>query len=281
MTMSNVDNFDQKDKEFKFTENNFQFIVKLVNTHTGIVLAPHKKSMVYSRLARRLRALGLKNFDDYCDYLTNGQHDDELENFMNSLTTNLTAFFRESHHFDHLETFLHSIKHKPRIRLWSAACSTGQEPYSIAAVLAKVLGGQKHKDAKILATDIDTKVLQTAKTGTYDAEQMMKVPEAYRKLLAPQYSKKNRDFTIDSKIKELITFKQLNLLHEWPISGMFDAIFCRNVVIYFDKPTQGILFNKFADHIEPNGILYIGHSENLYEVKQRFRLVGKTTYQRI
>ena len=280
MIMTKVDQSNNS-REFEFTDKNFQFIVELVNQQSGFVLAPNKKSMVYSRLARRLRSLGLANFDQYCDFLSSSAAVDEIENFMNSITTNLTSFFREKHHFDHLKSHLNLIKNKPRLRIWSTACSTGQEPYSIAAVLAEALGNTKHKDAKILATDIDTKVLATAQKGTYDVDQISKIPAEYQKLLVSGSPKDSLDFTVNQKIKDLIKFNHLNLLHDWPISGKFDVVFCRNVVIYFDKETQNMLFNKIADHLEDDGILYIGHSENLYEVGERFKLVGKTAYQRI
>lgn len=279
MTDANINPKDQR--EFKFTDENFQFIVELINKQAGIVLSSNKKSMVYSRLARRLRKLGLNNFDQYCDFLASSNAGTEIENFMNSITTNLTSFFRESHHFDHLKTHLDQIKNKPRLRIWSTACSTGQEPYSIAAVLAQALRNKPHNNAKILATDIDTKVLETAKNGIYDREQLDKIPVEYQHILSPNLSPNDDTFAICSKVKDLIAFNHLNLLDNWPISGKFDIIFCRNVVIYFDKETQDRLFNKLADHLEDNGILYIGHSEHLHEIGERFRLVGKTTYQRI
>ena len=169
------------EREFDFNDHNFQFIVDLINEKAGIVLGDHKKSMVYSRLVRRLRALDFTNFDQYCQFLSSNEAEAEIENFMNSITTNLTAFFRESHHFDHLKSHLKTLKSKERVRIWSTACSTGQEPYSIAMVMAHVLGKNRYQNAKVLATDIDTEVLKIAKDGEYDMEQIQKIPQDYRK----------------------------------------------------------------------------------------------------
>lgn len=269
-------------REFPFSEKEFRLLAELAYTHTGIVLADHKKDMVYSRLVRRLRALRLHSFAEYCALVQHADGADELGNMVNALTTNLTSFFREAHHFEHL----HDTVVKPRaqekngrLRIWSAGCSAGMEPYSIAMVLQHVLADSSPLDARILATDIDTTMLQTAREGEYASEQLRNIPNEYHTMVSR--SADGTRIQMDPRLKQRITFNPLNLLHRWPLKGPFDAIFCRNVVIYFDKPTQADLFNRMADLLVPGGWLYIGHSENLFKVCDRFRLLGRTIYQRV
>lgn len=272
-----------KPKEFSFDDHDFDFIVRKVYDHTGITLAPHKKDMVYGRLARRLRELQLSAFSQYCQLLESEQGNDELGKFVNAVTTNLTGFFRESHHFDHLKEALQSMVARPpkgkRIRIWSSACSSGQEPYSIAMTMREAISTIGQWDARILATDIDSNMVQTGHAGEYRKDLLDKIPSAYRRKYVEE-TKLSTTGTIKEDIKALIAFKQLNLLHQWPMKGPFDFIFCRNVVIYFDKPTQKTLFEKMANLLAPNGILYIGHSESLYGVSDRFKLIGRTIYQK-
>lgn len=274
----------QQDREFHFREEDFRFIRTLVYDKAGIVLAEHKRDMVYSRLVRRLRGLNLASFSEYCDLLTSEQGDQEMGNFVNAITTNLSSFFREPHHFDHLaQSVLKPLISggrlpEKRIRIWSAACSWGAEPYSIAMTLANALNGASGWDAKVLATDIDTNMLTKARNGEFDMDQMEKISEPYRRSYC---TVKDKQFVVKDAIRSLITFKPLNLLEGWPFKGMFDAVFCRNVVIYFDKPTQARLFDRIADVMKPDGWLYIGHSENLFKVTNRFQLVGKTIYRKV
>lgn len=274
----------EKEREFTFTDEDFAFLAKLVNDHTGIVLPAHKRNMVYSRLARRLRALHLSTFKEYCHLLTAENNDDELGNFINAITTNLTNFFREGHHFEHLEKLLTdytSTAKQKRLRIWSCASSSGPEPYSIAMVVAKVLERKPGWDAKILATDIDTNMLATAIHGEYSEDVMEKIPSAYHSYVTRYGASEKGMIRMTDPIRQLLTFKQLNLLHNWPMKGPFDIVFCRNVVIYFDKDTQRVLFDRIADILTPNGTLYIGHSENLFNVCNRFESKGRTIYQRI
>lgn len=274
----------EKEREFLFTDQDFQFISKLVQDNVGIVLPEHKRNLVYSRLARRLRALNMKTFKEYCNLLVSEDSHQELMNFTNAITTNLTGFFREPHHFEHLETLLTEHIRKAtqkRLRIWSSACSTGQEPYSIAMVVAKVLENASGWDVKILATDIDTNVLNTAMNGEYDETVMDKIPSHFRSFVTRYGTNDKGNIQMGDKIRSLISFKQLNLLHNWPMKGPLDVIFCRNVVIYFNKDTQRTLFDKMANILKSDGTLYIGHSENLFNVCDRFKSIGRTIYQRI
>lgn len=275
----------EREKEFKFSDKDFRFIVSLVSQHTGIVLADQKRDMVYGRLARRLRELKFNEFSQYCDLLNSDRGDTELSNFVNAITTNLTSFFREDHHFKHLGEELEKIAmshiSNKKIRIWSAACSSGPEPYSIAMTLSESVKNIAAWDARILATDIDTNMLAKAQAGIYRKSDLEKIPSYLRIKYVDRMKKDADEGTISEGVKKLITFKQLNLLQEWPMKGPFDMIFCRNVVIYFDKPTQVKLFDKMADLMKPDGILYIGHSENLYNVCDRFKLIGRTIYKKI
>ncbi len=270
------------DREFRFTDKNFTFIKNLAYEATGIKLSDHKRNMVYGRLSRRLRHLNLDCFDDYCEKLIN-QDDKEFTEFINSITTNLTSFFREDHHFDFLKkTVLPELvrrKKNDRLRGWSAGCSTGEEPYSIAITIAETVE-RRRWDGKILATDLDSNVLEKGRDAVYPESRIDALPENIKRLGFQR--KRNQGIVeVRQRFSDLITFKQLNLLQPWPMKGPFDFIFCRNVVIYFDKDTQKVLFNKFADLIDTGGYLFIGHSESLHRVTDRFKLVGRTIYKKV
>lgn len=279
--MSTVPNTSQGDYELADTE--FHEIRSIVHRVTGIALADSKKQLVHGRLVRRLRALRL---DSFAQYLKRIEDDaTELEEFCNAITTNLTSFFRESHHFDYLAgTVLPFLQRRnatsKRIRIWSAGCSTGEEPYSIAIALQETLGHLRDWDIRILATDLDSKVIQTASAGTYPEDRFEKVA---RSRIERWFSKdpdgKNR--TASSELKRLITFKRLNLIEPWPVRGPFDVIFCRNVVIYFDKPTQRVLFGRMADLQRDGDHLFIGHSESLFNVCDRYELIAQTIHRKI
>ncbi len=265
------------EREFAFNAQDFEFLSNLAYMRTGIVLKDHKFDMVYARIARRCRALGLATIRDYCALMASDEGHAELGNLVNAITTNLTSFFREPHHFDHLRAHVFEPFHRqssPRLRIWSAGCSAGAEAYSIAMTMQDTIPDIAKRDCKILATDIDTGMLEKAKRAEYSAEWIEKIPQALRQ----KYVSQNR---INEATRALVTFKQLNLLEGWPFKGPFDAIFCRNVVIYFDKQTQIPLFDRFAQMLKPNGYLYIGHSESLHNVSTRFTLVDKTTYQQV
>lgn len=266
------------DKEFVFDDIHFRFLAGLANAKTGIQLPDSKKDMVYGRLVRRLRALNLESFAEYCELLQSDQGEAEFSNMINAITTNLTRFFREPHHFDHLREELLKLSGQPRIRLWSSACSSGMEPYSMAMTALTALPDMKSRDFRILATDIDSNMLSTGATGEYTAADVENIPAECRKFVQSAGGDKVQ---MSQDLKRLISFKQLNLLENWPMKGPFDMVFCRNVVIYFDKPTKEKLFDRMADMMKPGGWLYIGHSENLHGITNRFELSGRTIYRRV
>ncbi|MCP5160348.1 MAG: protein-glutamate O-methyltransferase [Hahellaceae bacterium] len=270
-------------REFPMTDADFQRLSQLAHNYTGIVLGAHKRDMVYGRLARRIRALGLRDFNAYCDLLdTPGSG--ELSGFINSITTNLTSFFRERHHFDFLrDRALPEVKqrnaHSKKLRIWSAGCSTGEEPYSLSITVNEVMDTQRW-DCKILATDLDSNVLSHGSNGVYDIQRIETVDMAQRQRW---FFKDASGETVKVKpaIQKTISFKRLNLIEDWPMKGPFDIIFCRNVVIYFNKDTQRQLFDRFADILVDGGYLCIGHSETLNRVTDRFKALGHTIYQKI
>lgn len=274
-------NRDFHAREFPMSDEDFEFLRRLAREKTGIELSDHKKEMIYSRVVRRIRTLKLANFRDYCLYLQRNA-EAEMTDFINAITTNLTSFFREAHHFDYLrDTVLPSLRGasgRPRsLRIWSAGCSTGEEPYSIAMTLCEA-GVGRDWDVKILATDLDSNVIAHGKAGVYNADKLDGVPLALRS----KYFSAQTDgsFRVRPELAALITFQQLNLLHQWPVPYLFDAIFCRNVVIYFSKDTQRLLFDRFANQMTPTGWLFIGHSESLHGVSTRFQSIGRTIYRR-
>ncbi len=272
-------------REFQFTDGDFAFLRRIAYEHTGITLGDNKRQMVYGRLARRIRQLGLGSFSDYCARVENDP-ESELGELVNAITTNLTAFFRENHHFEHLaDSALPGIMARNsvtrRLRIWSAGCSTGEEPYSIAITLAEsaALAGW---DARILATDIDSNVVAKASAGVYELERVRDMAEPRLRRWFRKGTGANADkVRVAESLRERIAFRQLNLLGPWPMRGPFDIIFCRNVVIYFDKETQRQLFARYADLLAPQGILYIGHSETLFKISDRFRPLGGTVYQKV
>ena len=270
-------------REFQLSDREFDEIRRLVREHTGIALADSKRELVYSRLVRRLRRLSLATFAEYLALLGRGEPA-ELEEFTNAITTNLTSFFREGHHFEFLaDTVLPALERRNaasrRLRIWSAGCSTGEEPYSIAVALQEAMGRFRGWDVKILATDLDSNVVAHAQTGEYREDRFEKVSAARRERYFPQL--RPGVFGAAPSLKSLITFRQLNLMHAWPFRGPFDVIFCRNVVIYFDKQTQRELFDRMADLQRNDDHLFIGHSESLFKVSDRYQLIGKTIYRKV
>ena len=275
------------EREFVITEKDFDTLRKLVNYYTGITLSNAKRELIYSRLAGRLRKNNLKKFSDYCRLLQEDVEGEEVAYFRNAITTNLTSFFREPHHFDYLKkTILPEYKKtdpgKKRCRIWSAGCSTGEEAYSLAMTLKESNSLSPDCDLKILATDIDSAVLSTARDGIYPEDRMKNISPHRQKLFFLSRRKSvEGTMKVCDELKQFITFKQLNLMHEWPMKGPFDIIFCRNVLIYFSKPTQRILIERFANLLTDNGYLFIGHSESLFKISDRFTLMGQTIYQKI
>lgn len=271
-----------ENKEFSMTQSDYDYISQTVYKECGIVLSEQKKDMVYSRLARRIRALKLTNFASYIDYLENN-HDAEFGEFINAITTNLTSFFREPHHFDFLaDTIFPEMKKNhqldKRVRIWSAGCSTGMEPYSIAMTMANKF--PKDWDFKILATDLDTNVLAAAKEGIYEGQSVTGIDDDKLKKFFLHDSQSAR-YKVKENLGKCITFKQLNLLQPWPMKGPFDVIFCRNVVIYFDMETKNALFDKYADMLRPGGYLILGHSETMSREVTRFESLGRTIYRKV
>lgn len=266
------------DREFHFSHRDFEEVRKLIYEHAGINLSDGKEDMVYSRLARRLRATGLKTFRDYLDYLRAG-HEEEWEAFVNSLTTNLTDFFRENHHFILLKEFVRQRQERP-ITIWSSASSTGEEPYSIAMSAVEAFGGF-NAPVKILASDLDTNVLKKCQEGIYPIDRLRKLSsEQQRRFFLKGTGNRSGFAKVRPELRSMIDFFQLNLLSpQWPIRDRLDAIFCRNVMIYFDKPTQHKILAKMKPLLKPDGLLFMGHSEALYHAADLFRLRGQTVYE--
>lgn len=278
---------EDKRREFEFTDANFERIRTFVSENTGIELSDKKKDMVYGRLAKRIRKGRFSSFDSFINALDSG--DEEEQEFMiNAITTNLTSFFRENHHFEYLKKvvipeIVEKNKHQKnkRIRIWSAGCSTGEEAYSIAITLKESLPDFDSWDIKILATDLDANVLEHGRLGVYQQERISALPESIvRRWFRHGESENVGKVKVRPELQQMITFKRLNLLHEWPMSGPFDFMFCRNVVIYFDKDTQRELFSRYAELLAPESYLFIGHSETLFKVSTRFDSKGQTIYRK-
>jgi chemotaxis protein methyltransferase CheR len=273
-------------REFDFSDDNFERIRQFVSEHTGIVLTDAKKNMVYGRLSKRIRKGRFADFTTFCDAIDDGD-EHEQEFLINAITTNLTSFFRENHHFEFLANTVipELVKEKgrnKRLRIWSAGCSTGEEPYSIAMTLKESLPNFDQWDVKILATDLDANVVEHGKQGIYRAERIEGLSSERTKRWFKRGSGDNADMVkVKDELKEMISFKRLNLLHEWPMKGPFDFMFCRNVVIYFDKPTQKVLFARYEKILKPKAYLFIGHSESLYKVSTDFESMKHTTYRKI
>ena len=266
-------------REFHFTAKVFDRVRKMIYAHAGISLSDSKQELVYSRLSRRLRATGISTFSEYLTLLENNDAE-EWEAFTNSLTTNLTSFFREPHHFPLLEEHLRSIKGKHPISLWCSAASTGEEPYSIAMTVIDALG-RDASQVTIIATDVDTGVLETAKEGVYPEERVSKLdPELVKKYFLRGTGAQAGFVRVRPELRNMITFRQVNLLHNnWSLRPPLDAIFCRNVMIYFDKETQLSILKKFVPLLRNNGLLFAGHSESFHNADEYFKLRGKTVYE--
>jgi chemotaxis protein methyltransferase CheR len=265
-------------KTFAFTPRDFSRVRALIYRQAGISLSESKQEMVYSRLARRLRARGMDSFVEYLDGLESGRDSAEWEAFTNALTTNLTSFFREAHHFPILAE--HARDMKAPLSVWCSASSTGEEPYSIAMTLCEAFGTLT-PPVSIVATDIDTNVLETAANGIYPIDRLDKMPkERARRFFLRGKGEQAGMVRVRPELRQLIAFKPLNLLApSWPLSGPFDVIFCRNVMIYFDKPTQSKILARFVPLMKAEGLLFAGHSENFMYVSDALKLRGKTVYE--
>jgi chemotaxis protein methyltransferase CheR len=275
-----------KQREFGFTDADFESLRRLARELAGISLSDAKRELVYGRVSRRLRDLGLTSFADYRALLAGPAGQAEVGEFINAVTTNLTAFFREKHHFEYLrEHFLLPRLAEPagsrRIRIWCAAASTGEEPYSIAITVAEAIPDWQRWDIRILATDLDTNVLRHAAAALYAEDRVRDMPRA---LVTKYFNRVGEGEKVRLQVKpelaKMIDFRQLNLIHPLPMKGPLDAVFCRNVIIYFDKETQRDLFGRMAPLQRPGDLLFLGHSETLFKVSEDWKLVGKTVYRR-
>jgi chemotaxis protein methyltransferase CheR len=268
-------------------EEDFFRISNFVYQHCGINLHDGKRELVHARLSKRLRNSDFDNFSDYIDYVFNNPDEREFSLFIDSLSTNLTSFFREEQHFDLMsDKFLPDIlktkekNNNLRLRIWSAGCSSGQEPYSVAITLSEAVKNNKW-DIKILATDISKTMLETAENGLYEEAKISGISAELRnKYFSRQTIKGQKYFQAMGELKDMIIFKHLNLMEDWPVKGPIDFIFCRNVMIYFDKPTQQKLVERFWNLLSPGGILFTGHSESLTGIKHSFKYISPTVYMK-
>ncbi len=274
----------EKQREFEYTRADFEELRQISNSHSGIIVTDDKFDMFYSRLSKRIRVLGLPNVKAYCQYLKENEAT-EFTTFINAITTNLTAFFRENHHFEYVKDIiipeLLKRNHANReIKVWSAGCSTGEEPYSIAMTLLENL--PTGWIVKILATDLDTNVLQTAASGVYSDDRISGLSVEQQKRWFKKGSGANSNkVKVKPELQELIRFKQLNLMQDWPMKGPFDFIFCRNVIIYFDRDTKESLVNRYSGFLATGSHLLIGHSESLHQIETDFDLIGNTIYRKV
>lgn len=267
-------------REFAFARSDFERVRALIHARAGISLAPAKHDMVYSRLVRRLRALRMDSFGDYLSRLDDPDNP-EWEAFTNALTTNLTAFFREPHHFEILAEHLKAQPQGETLRLWSSASSTGEEPYSMAMTAIEAFG-RDDPPVRILATDVDTQVLATAERGVYPIERIEKLDEARRRRFFSRGTGPMEGYCrVAEPLRRIVSFRPLNLLADrWPMRGPFQGIFCRNVMIYFDKPTQHQLLARLAPLLTPDGLLFAGHSESFFHAADVVTPCGRTVYRR-
>ncbi len=274
-------------KEYEFTDADFEMIANLVSSKYGISLQESKKPLVYSRLARRVRDLKLGSFREYCTLLQSPTGNKENTHLLSALTTNVTHFFREKHHFEQLKNevlppIIERARNGACIRLWSAACSAGQEAYCLASTVLDVCPEAHRLDLKILASDIDPMVLKTAKRGEYPKDQLDAIDVTTHRNMIGEADPQGDSFLISEELRDLITFAELNLIDAWPMRRSFDVIMCRNTAIYFDKATQAKLWSRFAEALGPGGCLMIGHSERLSgDAVNQFRSIGVTAYQKL
>jgi chemotaxis protein methyltransferase CheR len=272
--------------EYLLTNDDFRKIAAMIHSDAGIFLPESKAALVYSRLAKRLRALGLESFREYCSLIATSEGIDERQKMLAALTTNVTRFFREPHHFEHLKThvlppLLDAARRGGRIRIWSAACSNGREPYTIALTILSVMSDAPSYDVKVLATDIDPNMVAEGTRGIYGDSALSAVPADLRnRWFVAQRGDAGKSWSVGDEMRHLVVFRELNLIGSWPMKGKFNAIFCRNVVIYFEEDTQSEVWGKFVPFLVPRGRLYIGHSERLSgPAASAFETEGITIYR--
>lgn len=272
-------------REFPFTTRDFFRIAAVLKAETGITLSEVKAPLVYARLVKRVRDLGMESFRSYCALISCDEGADERKRMAAALTTNVTRFFREPHHFQHLreEVMPALARHATRggrVRLWSAGCSSGEEPYSIALTILSVLPEAERLDVKVLATDIDTNMLTRGQAGVYSEAETQPIPADQReRWFHPRGDGAERLWGASKALCNLVAFRPLNLMSVWPMRGPFQAIFCRNTVIYFEEPEQRRVWTQLADLSAPGGVLYVGHSERVSGT-DLFQPMGLTTYRR-
>ena len=277
-----------KIEQFEFNDKDFEYIRERVIQTAGIHLTDAKRQLVYGRLSKRLRALDLNSFTEYCELLESGDQE-EFARCVNAITTNVTSFFRENHHFEYLsQVVLPNLENKyanhsrPQLRVWSAGCSSGEEPYSIAITIKESLPVTQNWDIKILATDLNSEILDVARTGIYKSDLLENMPKGRRNRWFRKGTGNNEGFVrVVPEIRELLHFRKLNLTGPWPMQKPFDIIFCRNVVIYFNQETRKILVDRFVDFLKDDGYLFVGHSESLLGITDRLESVGRTIHKKI
>jgi chemotaxis protein methyltransferase CheR len=274
------------EREFPYTRGDFEFLRKVASDRTGIVISEDKFNMFYARLSRRVRELRLSSFKEYCDYLQEERADKETLELINAITTNQTAFFRENHHFEYLsQKVIPELSRRNsntgKIRIWSAGCSTGEEPYSISMVLHESVLLEEDWDVGISASDVDSSALDRASRGVYPEERIVGIKRRrlHRWFLKGKGVQQGM-VCLKPEVRSLIVFSLLNLTEDWVLPEPMDVIFCRNVIIYFDKETKAKLIDRFANALKTGGYLFLGHSESLFQVTDRFELVGNTIYKK-
>jgi chemotaxis protein methyltransferase CheR len=265
----------------QLSANNFQKISEIVYRSSGINLKQGKEALVRSRLMKRLRAQRIDSVHEYLDYIDSPEGSYELALFIDVMTTNKTSFFREAEHFNYLRDHVLPDLNSPRLRFWSAACSSGEEPYTLAIWLREHLPDIDKKDVLILATDISKRMLEKAQLAVYPAESVKNLPSPqFKKYFTRLNGQHSGRYRITGEVRKMVRLAWLNLLESWPMKGSFNVIFCRNVMIYFDRPTQQRLINRFWDLLEPGGFLFVGHSEGLSAINHKFRYMRPATYRK-
>ncbi len=262
-------------------DRQFKKISRIVYNYSGIDLKKGKEALVKARLSKRLRTIGASSVEEYLGYVESDEGANELMAMLDIMTTNKTSYFREVEHFNYMEKEILPKLKSNRIRFWSAACSSGEEPYSIAISLMENLKGVESKDVLILATDISTRMLEKVKDAFYSEEHIRDLPKAFqRKYFIKVQKNPSVFYKVKDNVRSMVRVAWLNLMEKWPMKGTFNVIFCRNVMIYFDRPTQEKLINRFYDYLEPGGHLFVGHSEGLSRVKHNFNYVNPATYRK-
>ncbi|MDQ2068442.1 CheR family methyltransferase [Natronospira bacteriovora] len=271
-------------KEYSFSGEEYDELRRIIGDRVGIALSDGKRDLVYSRVSRRLRARGLSSFAEYLALLRRGD-EEELAELVNAMTTNVTQFFREAHHFEYLmsrmlpEVIGEGSRDKV-IRIWSAGCSSGEEPYSIAIVLAEFLDRHPGWKGEVWATDVDGAILRQAEEGVYSIDRLKQVSrDRLRRFFLKGSGPNEGKARVGKTLRDLVQFERVNLIEKWPVRNRFDAIFCRNVIIYFDRSHKGQVVEGFSEHLRPVGHLFLGHSESLHGLTNRYRLIGQTIYR--